>query len=84
VLARVEHGLVLDEARDDVLALLDVHLRHALEREVDRSVEPDVNTISLAMRRSAGDLRARLLDRLLAFQPKAWLRLAALPKSRVK
>jgi hypothetical protein len=43
-LARVEDGLVLGGAGDDVLALLGIHLGHALDREVvalGRAGRPD-------------------------------------------
>ena len=36
-LARVDHRLVLGDARDDVVALLAIHLGHALDREVVRT-----------------------------------------------
>ncbi len=63
-LAGVEHGLVLGHLRDDVVALLAVHLRDALDRQVVRfggaAGEDDL------LRRGvdqAGDLRARVFHR---------------------
>jgi hypothetical protein len=59
-LAGIEHGLVLGDRRDDVVALLGVHLGHALDGEVVDSVAPLVKMISLAVApiRSAICLRA--------------------------
>ena len=60
------HRLVLGDARDDVIALLAVHLGDALDREVVRFGRAAREDDFLRVRADQiGDLLARLLDRLL-------------------
>ena len=67
-LAGVEDRLVLGDARDDVVALLAVHLGDALDREVVRLGRAAGEDDLLRVRADQiGDLLARLLDRLFGF-----------------
>ncbi len=64
-LARVDHRLVLGDARDDVIALLAVHLGDALDREVVRLGRAAGEDDFLGVRADQiGHLLARLVDRL--------------------
>ena len=63
-LAGVEHRLVLGDARDDVVALLAIHLGDALDREVvglGRAARED--DLLRVRADQIGDLLARLVDR---------------------
>jgi hypothetical protein len=83
--AGIEHRLVLDLVRDDVLALRLVELGHARDGRLSDSVAPEVNTISLAVApMSAATCSGRPRPPSLAAQPKAWFRLAAFPYTSVR
>ncbi len=68
VLAGVEHGLVLGDAGDDVVALLAIHLGDALDREVvgfgRAAREDDFLRVGADQ---IGDLLARFVDGLFRF-----------------